>query len=476
MNISVPKIIQGGMGIGVSNWKLAKAVSRLGELGVVSGTALDQVLARRLQDGDLAGDVRRALASFPFPQMAQRVLNSFFVEGGKKENAPYKIACSVLSLKNSKWFDELCIVSNYVEVFLAREGHSNPVGINYLEKIQLPHMPSIYGALLAGVGVVIVGAGIPLEFSNVIERLVNHEHSEYTLSVQGALPETDCKRYFNPADYIEEGVSVSELNRPRFLPIISSDSLATMLLRKSEGTVDGFVVETSIAGGHNAPPRGRMVLDEIGEPIYGPRDVCKLEKLRKIGKPFWLAGGFGPPEGFKIAMAEGAAGIQVGTPFALCEESGITTELRHKLVQLALDGTAKVFTDPRVSPAGFPFKVAVIEGTVSDKNLDSKRVKVCDMGYLRTAYQRDDGEIGWRCPAQPDAAYIAKGGSPDDIAGRTCICNSLFATIGLGQTLADGSKALPVVTLGDDFDKIHRVCKDGQLDYSAADVLKYLKG
>ncbi len=476
MNISVPKIIQGGMGIGVSNWKLAKAVSRLGELGVVSGTALDQVLARRLQDGDLIGDVRRALASFPFPQMAHRVLDSFFVEGGKKNDAPYKISGSALPLKNSRCFDELCIVANYVEVFLAREGHSNPVGINYLEKIQLPHLPSLYGALLAGVGVVIVGAGIPIEFSNVIERLVMHEHSEYTLSVQGALPETDCKRYFNPADYIEEGVSVSDLNRPRFLPIISSDSLATILLRKSEGTVDGFVVETSIAGGHNAPPRGRMTLNANGEPIYGPRDVCKLEKLRAIGKPFWLAGGYGTPEGIKNAMDEGAAGVQVGTPFALCEESGVTTELRHKLVQLALDGKANVFTDPQVSPAGFPFKVAQIEGTVSDKNLDSKRTKACNMSYLRTAYQRDDGKIGWRCPAEPDAAFIAKGGNPDDIAGRTCICNALFATIGLGQSFPDGSKALPVVTLGDDFDKIDRVCKDGQLDYTAADVLKYLKG
>lgn len=476
MNISVPKIIQGGMGIGVSNWNLAKAVSKLGELGVISGTALDQVLARRLQDGDLCGDARRALASFPFPQMAQRVLDTFFVEGGKKSDSPYKISGGVLSIKNSKWFDELCIVANYVEVFLAREGHSNPVGINYLEKIQLPHLPSLYGALLAGVGVVIVGAGIPMEFSGVIERMIKHEHSEYTLSVQGALPETDCKRYFNPAEYIEEGVSVSELQRPSFLPIISSDSLATMLLRKSEGTVDGFVVETSIAGGHNAPPRGRMSLDANGEPIYGPRDVCKLEKLRKIGKPFWLAGGYGTPEGFKVAMDEGAAGIQVGTPFALCEESGVTTELRHKLVQLALNGKAKVFTDPQASPAGFPFKVAQIDGTVSDKDLDSKRTKVCDMGYLRTAYQQDDGDIGWRCPAEPDEAFIAKGGSPDDIAGCTCICNSLFATIGLGQTFADGSKALPVVTLGDDFDKVHRICKDGSLDYSAADVIAYLKG
>ena len=43
-----PVIIQGGMGAGVSNWRLAQAVSRLGQLGLVSGTALDQIMARRL--------------------------------------------------------------------------------------------------------------------------------------------------------------------------------------------------------------------------------------------------------------------------------------------------------------------------------------------------------------------------------------------------------------------------------------------
>ena len=56
---------------------------------------------------------------------------------------------------------ELCLVANFVEVYLAREGHDHPVGINYLEKIQPPHLPSIYGAMLAGVSYVLMGAGIP---------------------------------------------------------------------------------------------------------------------------------------------------------------------------------------------------------------------------------------------------------------------------------------------------------------------------
>ena len=57
MATDYPVIIQGGMGIAVSGWKLARAVSAEGQLGVVSGTALDGVLVRRLQLGDPEGDV-----------------------------------------------------------------------------------------------------------------------------------------------------------------------------------------------------------------------------------------------------------------------------------------------------------------------------------------------------------------------------------------------------------------------------------
>ena len=56
-----PRIIQGGMGAGISDWRLARAVAAAGQLGVVSGTALDSILARRLQMGDPEGHLRRAL-------------------------------------------------------------------------------------------------------------------------------------------------------------------------------------------------------------------------------------------------------------------------------------------------------------------------------------------------------------------------------------------------------------------------------
>ena len=46
------------MGVAISDWRLAKAVSQLGQLGVVSGTGISRVMASRLMDGDLSGNVR----------------------------------------------------------------------------------------------------------------------------------------------------------------------------------------------------------------------------------------------------------------------------------------------------------------------------------------------------------------------------------------------------------------------------------
>src|ERR1044071_9279010 len=85
-----PWIIQGGMGVGVSNWVLANAVCQRGQLGVVSGTCVDSILVRRLQDGDIGGHVRRAMAHFPIPNVAESILGKFFLPEGRPARTPYK--------------------------------------------------------------------------------------------------------------------------------------------------------------------------------------------------------------------------------------------------------------------------------------------------------------------------------------------------------------------------------------------------
>ena len=116
-----PAIIQGGMGVGISSWRLARAVSGLGQLGVVSGTALDQVFARRLQDGDPGGHMRHGLDHFPCHGIAERVWSTYYIPGGKPEKASYrKLPIELGADMRPLW--ELCMAANFVEVFwLARD-------------------------------------------------------------------------------------------------------------------------------------------------------------------------------------------------------------------------------------------------------------------------------------------------------------------------------------------------------------------
>jgi nitronate monooxygenase len=368
-----PVLIQGGMGAGVSDWRLANAVSRTGQLGVISSTALDTILSRRLQDGDPGGHMRRGLAMFPFPAMAERILEKHYVAGGRAAGTAYKLI-PMLARVNSRDATELLVVSNFVEVALAREGHSNPVGVNCMEKLQLPLLASLYGSMLAGAEYILMGAGIPLKVPGALDAFARGEAASYPLSVSGAKPDDDVLMRFDPQECF--GQPMPPLERPKFLAIISSNTLATTMVRRSNGKVDGFVIEGPTAGGHNAPPRGQLVLSDKGEAVYGERDRVDLDKIRQIGVPFWLAGGYGTPEKIAEALELGAAGVQIGTAFCFCEESGLREDYKSALIAKIKRGEASVFTDPLSSPTGFPFKAAQLETTTSDADVYRARRRV----------------------------------------------------------------------------------------------------
>ncbi|MBL8169605.1 MAG: nitronate monooxygenase [Acidobacteria bacterium] len=474
--MNLPMIIQGGMGVAISDWRLAKAVAQLGQIGVVSGTGLNRILTSRLGDGDPTGHMRRALSHFPLPEPVQNILQRYYVPGGKAPDAPYKTP-PAYTIRPPQFLDQLTVIANFVEVWLAKEGHGGLVGINLLEKVQLPSLASLYGALLAGVDFVLMGAGIPTQVAALLDKLALHQPVSYRLNVAGAEKDDDYRISFDP-ERIFPGLAqiMKRLKRPRFLPIVSSVALAQALLKRSEGAVDGFVIEGPTAGGHNAPPRGTLKLNEQGEPIYGEKDEVDLEKLKQLGMPFWLAGGYGHPDQLQKALEAGAAGIQVGTAFSLCDESGLEPNLKKSLLRKVLDGTARVLTSPVVSPTGFPFKVAQMEGTVSEPAVYETRARICDYGGLRNLFKRADGTLGYRCPAEPIEDYVRKSGQAEETVGRTCLCNTLAATAGFPQRRKSGYVEPPLVTSGDDLANLARLLPSPKTSYSAEDVINYLLG
>lgn len=456
------------MGIGVSDWRLANAVSRTGQLGVVSGSCIDSVFVRRLQDGDPGGHLRRAMEQFPIPDVARETLRRFLRAEGRAPDEPYKLlplGRQVMPIARQ----QLTMLAGFVEVFLAREGHGNPVGMNLLAKIQLPTLPTLYGAMLAGVDYVLMGAGIPKEIPGILDLLAEHQATRLRLDVEG-LPAGSVEYLeFDPGVHWE--TTPAPLQRPMFLPIVASNSLATMMARKASGRVDGFVIEGPTAGGHNAPPRGEAQFNERGEPIYGERDEVDLAKIAELGLPFWLAGGVGHPDRLIAARSAGAAGVQVGTLFAFCEESAFDATLKHSVLASAARNEVTVLTDALASPTGYPFKVV----EWPDRPDGETRERVCDLGYLRVAFARADGKVGYRCPAEPEAAFVEKGGELEETVGRRCLCNALFSAIGQPQLRPDGALEPPIVTSGDELAAISDFLH-GRTSYSAADVVTYLLG
>ncbi|NLT55063.1 MAG: nitronate monooxygenase [Actinomycetales bacterium] len=439
------------MGVGVSSWQLANAVARTGQLGVVSGTALDVVVARRLQDGDPGGHLRRALAALPLRDVADRVLARYFRPEGRGPDEPYDPTPQP-GLRPNRSRDELGIAGNFAEVWLAKQGHDGLIGINFLEKIQMGTPAAAYGAMLAGVDYVLMGAGIPRHIPSLLTELAANRPGSVFVDVIGGDPQQVT---FDPASV--GGDRLAPPARPQFLAIVSAHVLAAYLMRDEYTRPDGFVVEGPVAGGHNAPPRGQLVLDDDGQPVYGPRDEPDLTRMAALGLPFWMAGGYGEPERVRAALDAGAEGVQVGTLFALSRESGLADHLRETLLERMRTGTLEIRTDAIASPTGFPFKVAQLPGTLSDPAVHQARPRLCDLGYLRHPYVRENGAIGFRCPAEPVDVYIRKGGDEQDTVGCVCLCNALTANVGIEQHRREGYVEDAMVTLGSDLSGARRL-------------------
>ena len=466
---SPPWLIQGGMGIAISNWRLAREVSQAGQLGVVSGTGIEAVFIRRLQDDGVDDQLRRILERFPLSSVVKDVLQKFDHRRPTLQS-PYRTS-PMSTHRNVQGAQDLLALASFVEVALAKDGHDGVVGINLLTKVQIPTVATLFGAMLAGVDYVVMGAGIPVHIPGILDQLARGDVVETPLDMVGEATtgKVPMLRFdpgrFNPT---------AAVRRPTFLGIVSSHVLASALIKRSSGVVGGLVVEAPIAGGHNAPPRGPMRIDGDGNPIYGDRDQVDYEVLRQLGVPFWIAGGVTTPERVREALDLGATGVQVGTLFAYCRESGLEAGLKDSVLEAVRSASVLVSTSTTASSTGYPFKVASIEGTLSDDDLYATRERICDLGYLREAFMKEDGKVGYRCPSEPIEIYVTKGGDVADTTDRVCLCNALMATAGLGQIRDAGVRELPIVTSGDCTNEL-AVLLDGRSNYGAADVIMFLQ-
>ncbi len=506
------RLIQGGMGVYVSNWRLAKAVAaeRPGETaGTVSGTALDVVYVRLLQLGDPGGHARRALQAFDTQfatDVGRRICDRYFIAGGKAPNAAYRSAPMqiVRSEEGKTTFAapngthepiplqldvsvvELLIATGFAEVWLAKEGHRGKVFINFLNKIELPLVYTVYGAMLAGVDGIIVGAGNPEGLPAICTRLAHHQAVTRSLAVLYAGAGEEFTISFDPQAVAGGVFAQAPLQRPAFLAIASLEDLVTALAASDSQAPDGFIIEHHTAGGHNANPIGPLKKDDSGQPIYGAHDEPNLAAIRAANLPFWLAGGYSSHDRLRAAVAAGACGIQVGSVFALAEESGMKPEYRSAILQALRSGTddAALVKTTIFSPTGFAFKVVQLEETLSDDDVYAARRRICDIGLLQQRGLSKPDEAGTRtlfqrCPAAPIDSYVERRGIERNTEERRCLCNGLLAAVGLGQVkrlAGEWTEEPAIVTLGNRLDDVRRLSRQGQRPYHVEDVVADILG
>jgi NAD(P)H-dependent flavin oxidoreductase YrpB (nitropropane dioxygenase family) len=325
----------------------------------------------------------------------------------------------------------------------AKRGHEGKIGINVMWKCALTVLPTIYGAMLAGVDAFLCGAGVPMELPDIVRRMRAGEELEYS-------PLTGTNTHVALEIAPDDTASLLQSKpAPHMMPILSNFAFAKRLLDVWNKEYDGarpfaFVLENYTAGGHNAPPRNKSDFTEQD-------DIDSyFDKVQALGVPVYVAGDFpngGNREDFEAWRARGAYGLQVGSRFALCSDSGMRDDLRAQIIERNRNGTLQVQTSPQFSPTGYPIKYVPLQGTLSERENYEARRRICNRKYLTHSHfeTQPDGMIKetYICSAMPPEEYERLGGDARDTDNRVCLCNALLSTAGF---YTDDES--PMVTLG----------------------------
>ncbi len=434
----MPRLIQAGMGVQVSCARLANATARLGALGVVSGVGLRHIVVEQVRAGD---EIAISLAqTFPIKRYVEDLLS--YARGGSRFHLepPMDLPDPVRGALARR----LSVIGAYVEVLRAKSGHRGRVGVNVMWKCALTVLPTIYGAMLGGVDALLCGAGVPMELPDIVTNLRAGNAVEYE-----ALTGTGTHVLLEaPGD--EGAALLARHPAPHMIPILSNFAFPKRILdiwnRDMEGARPfAFVLENHRAGGHNAPPRNRV---SFGDP---DEIDAYFDKVLAMGVPVYVAGALdegGSRNDYLRWLARGAYGVQIGSRFALCRESGMRDDLKQQVVDRNHTKETTVLTDNVLSPTGYPFKVVPLEGTLADPTVYEARKRICNRAYLVTSTwdTRPDGTRRERyiCPAMPEKQYRTLGGDVADLTGRVCLCNALLSTAGLYTDVEP-----PIITLGE---------------------------
>ncbi len=376
------------MGAGVSNWRLAQAVSRQGQLGVVSGTALDVILRGGCRTATRAATCA-APGRLPVPGMAERVLASTSSRAAGPGRA-LPGAADVRHRLGARAVDASSRTS--WRCGSHARATTNRSASTCSTRSSCPSCRRSTARCWRA-SVRADGRRHPDEVPGVLDRLAPRAgESACMSSIEG----DDTAMRFSPADWTRARPPRSG---GRVSAIIASNARAD-LPRKANGRVDGFIVEGPTAGGHNAPPRGKPALKATGSRCTASATSWTSRRCANWAcRSGWPAGAARP----RVCGTRSPA----GPPASRWERPSRSATSRAWTPR---QGAVLARTDGRCPglhrPRRLAHRLSVQGGRAGGDDVVRGRIpartRICDLGYLR---ELTDGRTARRLPLPGGARH-----------------------------------------------------------------------
>ena len=337
-----------------------------------------------------------------------------------------------------------------------------------------------YGAMLAGVDYVLMGAGIPREIPHLLDELAAHRRRSTSPSTSPARDRRHVHGRPRPA-------------RPRsatHLPAAAPADVPRHRLRARAGRLPRprrrAPAPTASSSRARAPagttPRraARLVLDETGAAGLRPArrrptSPRSPPSACRSGSP----GGYGTPGGAAPRRARPAPPASRSARSSRCARSPASTP---SSASSCWSSCAPAPSTVRTDAARLADRLPV-QGRRSSPARSrtpavyDARPRLCDLGYLRTPYRAQERRVGYRCPAEPVDVYVRKGGDPRGHRGTRSACATRSSpTSASARHRTDGYVEKPLLTLGEELGGARHLLRRHPSGWTAGDALDWLLG
>ncbi len=200
--------------------------------------------------------------------------------------------------------------------------------INIMVKAESSYEASVEGAVRGGANMIVSGAGFPLDLPKLVEKYYGSKN--HPIALVPIASSVSTLRIVNE-HWEKEGYA------PPAAMVLAGPKCAGHL---------GFNNRKVTQAGENFL-RDYDLFDVLLEPV--------LEYAAKYGTQVFVAGGIRTKTDIEQALARGAAGVQLGTPFVATHESNASDDFKQTLIRSS-NKDVKLGSKDWGSPALFPFR------------------------------------------------------------------------------------------------------------------------